>query len=31
MGLALGRPQVKDWLAKHLVAPASLLREKNHI
>jgi heterodisulfide reductase subunit B len=31
IGLALGHPQVKDWLAKHLVDPVPLLREKNLI
>ena len=31
MGLALGHPQVKGWLAKHLVDPVPLLREKNLI
>jgi heterodisulfide reductase subunit B len=31
IGLALGHPEVKDWLAKHLVDPMPLLREKGLI
>ena len=28
LGLALGHPQVKDWLAQHLVNPLPLLQQK---
>jgi heterodisulfide reductase subunit B len=31
IGLALGHPEVKNWLAKHLVDPLPLLREKGLI
>ncbi|MBM4274697.1 MAG: disulfide reductase [Deltaproteobacteria bacterium] len=31
MGLALGHPQVKDWLARHLVDPIPLLKKKGLI
>jgi heterodisulfide reductase subunit B len=31
IGLALGHPQVKDWLAKHLVNPVPLLQKKGLI
>ncbi len=31
IGLALGHPEVKSWLAKHLVDPKPLLREKGFL
>jgi heterodisulfide reductase subunit B len=31
IGLALGHPQVRDWLAKHLVNPVPLLQKKGLI
>ena len=31
IGLALGHPQVKEWLAKHLVNPLPLLQKKGLI
>lgn len=31
IGLALGHPQVRDWLAKHLVNPLPLLQQKGLI
>jgi heterodisulfide reductase subunit B len=31
LGIALGDPGVKSWLAKHLVSPEKLLQEKGLI